>query len=243
MTASLSDQEIEDKYFLMGKMEILSLLNDLAHRREPVSIYFNGGQDFILSILLSAKSDGVVFDMGGDEKANARLEHSDQCVFMATPDGIRVQFTALEPKRFWWGDEEAFWVPLPDRIVRMQRRDSYRNVLPIVNTIKVKLTDEHSANFGDWPLHDLSVGGFGATVSGEPHMKNGDSIAHIVIWVSDRKRLDCVGTVRHISLIDRQGKGRYRVGIEFVNLPHQMEVAIQRYIIKIEYERRKLLAK
>ena len=243
MTASLSDQEIEDKYFLMGKMEILSLLNDLAHRREPVSIYFNGGQDFILSILLSAKSDGVVFDMGGDEKANARLEHSDQCVFMAAPDGIRVQFTALEPKRFWWGDEEAFWVPLPDRIVRMQRRDSYRNVLPIVNTIKVKLTDEHSANFGDWPLHDLSVGGFGATVSGEPHMKNGDSIAHIVIWVSDRKRLDCVGMVRHISLIDRQGKGRYRVGIEFVNLPHQMEVAIQRYIIKIEYERRKLLAK
>ena len=242
MSASLSDQEIEDKYFLLGKMEILSLLNELANRREPVSVYFNGGQDFILSILLSAKSDGLVFDMGGDDKANARLENSDQCVFMATPDGIRVQFTGIEPKRFSWGDDEAFWVALPERIVRMQRRDCYRNVLPVVNTIRVQLSDAKGANLANWPLHDISVGGLGANVSGEPHMKIGDSIDHVVIWISDKKRLDCAGIVRHISQIDRQGKGRYRVGIEFVNLPHAMEVAIQRYIIKIEYERRKLLA-
>jgi c-di-GMP-binding flagellar brake protein YcgR len=243
MSASLSNQEIEDKYFLLGKMEILTLLNDLAHRREPVSVYFNGGQDFILSMLLSAKPDGLVFDMGGDDKANARLEKSDQCVFLAEPDGIRVQFSAIEPKRFWWGDEEAFWVPLPERIVRMQRRDSYRNELPVVNTIKVKLSDENGANLGDWPLHNLSVGGLGANVVGEPHINIGDSIAHVVIWISEKKRLDCVGVVRHISVIDRQGKGRYRVGIEFKDLPHAMEVAIQRYIIKIEFERRKLLAK
>lgn len=243
MSASLSDQEIEDKYFLMGKMEILSALNDLANRREPVSVYFNGGQDFILSILLSAKPDGLVFDMGGNAKANARLEKSEQCVFLATPDGIRVQFTALEPKRFWWGDEEAFWVALPERIVRMQRRDCYRNELHVVNPIRVQLSDANGTNILDWPLHDLSVGGFGASVIGEPHLKVGDSFDHIVIWISEKKRLDCGGIVRHISQIDRQGKGRYRVGIEFINLPHAMEVNIQRYIIKIEYERHKLSAK
>ena len=243
MSASLSDQEIEDKYFLMGKMEILNLLNDLANRREPTSVYFNGGQDFILSILLSAKSDGLVFDMGGDEKANARLEKSDQCVFMATPDGIRVQFTGIEPKRFCWGDEEAFWVPLPERIVRMQRRDCYRNELPVVNTIRVQLSDENGTNLGNWPLHDLSVGGLGASVADAPHMNIGDSIEHVVIWISEKKRIECAGIVRHISQTDRQGKGRCRVGMEFVNLPHTMEVAIQRYIIKIEYERHKLSGK
>ena len=243
MSASLSDQEIEDKYFLLGKMEILNLLNDLANRREPVSVYFNSGHDFILSILLSAKSDGLVFDMGGDEKANARLENSDQCIFMTSPDGIRVQFTGIEPKKFWWGDEEAFWVALPERIVRMQRRDCYRNELPVVNAIRVQLSDEKGTNIADWPLHDLSVGGLGASVAGEPHLKIGDSIEHVVIWISDKRRLNCAGIVRHVSQIDRQAKGRYRLGIEFVNLPHVMEVAIQRIIIKIEYERHKLLAK
>jgi c-di-GMP-binding flagellar brake protein YcgR len=243
MSASLSDQEIEDKYFLLGKMEILNLLNDLAHRREPISVYFNAGQDFILTMLLSAKSDGVVFDMGGDKKANSLLEKSDQCVFMATPDGIRVQFSAFDPKRFWWGDEEAFWVPLPDRVIRMQRRDNYRNELPVVNALRVRLADENGISLGDWPLHDVSVGGLGATVGGEPQLKLGDTIAHIAIVISEKKKIDCVGIVRHITLIDRQGKGRYRIGIEFIKLPHAMEVALQRHIIKIEYERRKLLAK
>lgn len=243
MSASLSNQEIEDKFFLLGKMEILNVLNDLVHRREPVSVYFNGGQEFILSILLAARSDGLIFDMGGDERANKLLDKSGYCVFVAFPDGIRVQFSGIDPSRFSWGDEDAFWIPLPDRVVRMQRRDDYRNVLPLVNALKVKLAADDGVNIGEWALHNLSVSGFGAIVDGEPHVRLGDTIGHVMIALSDKKRLDCTGVVRHITLLDRQGRGRYRVGVEFIDLPHVMEVAIQRYIIKIEYERRKLLAK
>ncbi len=243
MSASLSNQEIEDKYFLLGKMEILNILNDLVHRREPVSVYFNGGQEFILTMLLAARSDGLVFDMGGDERANKLLAMSDYCVFMAFPDGIRVQFSATDPSRFSWGDDDAFWVPLPDRVVRMQRRDDYRNVLPLVNALKVKLANDDGVCLCNWDLHDLSVSGFGALMDGEPKVKLGDTIAHLIISLSDKKRLDCMGVVRHITMLDRHGRGRYRVGVQFMNLPHVMEVAIQRYIIKIEYERHKLLAK
>ena len=243
MSASLSDQEIEDKYFLLGQMEILNILTDLIHRREPVTVYFNGGQDFILTILLAANSDGLVFDIGGEPRTNKLLSHANRCVFMAFPDGVRVQFSGVDPELFMWGDEDAFWVPLPDRVVRMQRRDNYRNVLPLINGLRANLSDEDGNAIADWPLHNLSVSGFGAVVDGEPHVRTNDTIAHVVIWLSDKKRLDCVGIIRHITLIDRHGKGRYRVGVQLIDVPHVLEVAIQRYIIKIEYERHKLLAK
>lgn len=243
MSASLSNEEIEDRYFLLGRMEILNVLNDLIHRRESVSVYFNGGKDFILTLLLEARADALIFDLGGDERSNRLLEKSAACVFIATPDGIRVQFSGLEPKRFAWGDSDAFWVPLPERLVRLQRRECYRNVLPVINGLKVKLTNSDDVSLGDWSLHDLSVGGFGATVIGAPRLKIDDTVAHVMIALSDKTKLQCSGVVRHISLIDRNGAGRYRIGVEFVDLPHVMEVAIQRYIIKIEYQRRKLLMK
>ncbi len=243
MSASLSDQEIEDRYFLLGRMEILNVLNELIHRRIPVTVYFAGGKDFILSLLLSARSDALVFDLGSDEKTNRLLVKSAGCVFVAFPDGIRVQFSCVDPARFEWDESDAFWAPLPDRVIRLQRRDNYRNIVPVVNALRVQLEDEHDTILGDWPLHDLSVGGVAATISGDPLFKAGDVIAHVVIQISDKKKLDCVGIIRHITQVDRQGKGHSRVGIEFINLPHVMEVAIQRYINKIEYERHKLLMK
>jgi c-di-GMP-binding flagellar brake protein YcgR len=243
MTTSLSNDQIEDKFFLLGKMEKLNILNDLAHRREPVTVYFNGGNDFILTILLAARPDALVFDLGGDERSNIALARSPSCTMIAMPDGIRVQFTGQNPERFMWGDQEAFWVPLPERVVRLQRRDTFRNQLPIANPIKVRLYDEQESRLAEWNLRDLSVGGFGAFVDGPPMLKVGDRIAHARIQIDAKHNVDCVCIVRHISLIDKSKQGRYQVGCSFEKLPHSMEVAVSRLIINIEYERHRLLKK
>lgn len=241
MSASLSNDEIEDRFFLLGRMEILNILNDLIHRREPVTVYFNGGNEFILSLLLEARAEALIFDLGGDERANKLLEKAASCTFLALPDGIRVQFSGIEPNRFLWGDKDAFWVPLPERIVRLQRRESYRNSLPVVNPLRVKLLMEEDSQLYDLALHDLSVGGFAATVYGETPLRSDDKIAQLEIQLSDKNTLICPGQIRHVTLVSRDGNGRYRIGVKFLNLPHVMEVAIQRFIIKTEYERRKLL--
>ncbi len=243
MSASLSNEQIEERYFLLGQSEILSTLNELAHRREPVSVYFNGGQNFILSLILSARPDGLVFDLGGDPRSNALLEKAPQCVFMAFPDGIRVQFTGLEPQRFMWGDEEAFWVPIPTKIVRLQRRESFRNTLPIANPYRAKLSDIEGDLVGNWAIHDLSVGGFGVIIDGEPKFKVGDTIAQVWITLTAKSNLHCPVMVRHITQIDKSKGTRYQIGFSFVDLPRAMEVAVQRTIINIEYERHRLLGK
>ena len=243
MTASLSNEQIEDKYFLLSRVEILSVLNELAHRREPVSVYFNGGQHFILTVLLSARPDGLVFDLGGDEKANLLLARTPQCVFMAFPDGIKVQFTGLNPERFMRGEQEAFWVPIPERVVRLQRRDSFRIQLPIAKPIQAKLINEAIEILGAWAIHDLSVAGFSVIMLGEPTLKVGDTLPQANLNIASKSPLSCPVVVRHITQIERTKLGKFQVGFSFIELPHAMDIAIQKTILNIEYERHKLLGK
>ncbi|MFZ6747048.1 flagellar brake protein [Undibacterium sp. JH2W] len=243
MSASLSNEQIEDKFFLLGQREILGILNELAHRREPVTVYFNEGREFIVTLVLSARDDGLVFDIGGDARANKLLEKASSCVFLALPDGIRVQFTGLNPQRFSWGGQDAFWVPIPQRVVRMQRREYFRNQLPIVDPLKVRLYNEQGETLAYWPIHDLCVGGLSVQVSGPPEIRVQDRIAKLHIVLGIRNVVRCEGVVRHVTQIEKNKQGRHRIGVSFSNLPHEMDVAIQRHVNQLEYERRKLLPK
>jgi c-di-GMP-binding flagellar brake protein YcgR len=80
-------------------------------------LIMDNGQEFIITILLSARDDGLVFDMGGDEKANRLLASAKNCTFLTYSDGIKVQFSCTKPQRFLWGNEEAFWVEIPTYVI------------------------------------------------------------------------------------------------------------------------------
>jgi c-di-GMP-binding flagellar brake protein YcgR len=241
MSASLSDEEIEERFFLLGRMEILNVLNDLIQRREPVTVYFNNGQDFFLSTLLEARPEALIFDLGGNEKINLRLQNSPACTFVTQPDGIRVQFSGAQVNRFSWGGSDAFWVPLPEHLVRMQRRESYRILLPVANALKVKLFSQNRQSLGEWPIHDLSVGGLGATVNANLIFEPNQIIGQLEFTLPNQRSPECAGTVRHVTRAsDQRFEHRNRIGIAFSELPRQMEVSVQRYVIMVEHERRKL---
>ena len=238
MTASLSDDEIEARYFLLGRMEILSVLNDLIHRREAVTVHFNSGQDFFLTTLLEARHDALIFDLSGDAKANVRLPESCACVFVARLNGVRVQFSGSQAQRFSWGGNDAFWVPLPQRLVRLQRRESYRILLPVAKPLMVKFFSADDTSLGEWPLHNLSVGGLGIAALGQAGAL-GEPIARLKLLLPKQRAIDCAAVRRHTTILsDRPNEARYRIGVSFCALSPAMGVAIQRTITKIEHERR-----
>ena len=240
MIPSLSNDEIEDRYFLLGRMEILSVLNELIHRRESVTVYFNGGRDAIVTTLLEARPDALVFDLSGDHDANRKLPVSQNCVFVSRLNGIRVQFSAPRPQLFSWGGSEAFWVPLPDKLIRLQRRESYRILMPVAKPVLAKLYDE-SKLIGEWPVHDISVGGLGLNIIGEPQFEVGQEISRVHMPLMKLKDIRCAAQIRHVThLTDKHDGPRYRIGLSFVGLPAPTGVMIQRYIIKIELARRGL---
>lgn len=241
MLPSLSDDEIEDRYLLRGRMEILSVLNDLIHYREPVTVYFNGGRDFFQTTLLEARANALVFDLSGDPDANRRLPASSTCVFVAHLDGIRVQFLGAQPGRFSWGGSDAFWVPLPERVVRVQRRESYRILLPVAKPLMARLLADDESAIGEWPAHDLSVSGLGLAAVGQPPVEQGQLIARLTMTLPWPVTIDCAAQVRHVTQIAERPEGkRYRIGLSFIELAPAAAVAIQRFITRIEHQRRGL---
>jgi flagellar brake protein len=241
MIASLNDDEIEDRYFLLGRMEILSVLNELIHRRESVSVLFNNGSEFFVTTLLEASHDELVFDLSGDARANQRLPESLRCVFVARLNGIRVQFAVGQAQRFSWGGSDAFRVPLPERVVRLQRRESYRLLLPVVRPLMATFFSAGDIVLGEWPAHNLSVGGLAITVSGAPALTLSAEIARLQLPLPKQRTIDCAVAVHHTTLLsEQQGNALYRIGVSFSALPPAMGVTIQRYITQIEHERRKL---
>jgi c-di-GMP-binding flagellar brake protein YcgR len=245
VTDDLDFDKIEDRFFLRGRMKIIDTLNDLVFRGEPVNVYFNGGADRLETMLLDAHDKTLLFEGGKDADANQRLLQSSSCTFIAYPDGIRIQFacgpvTALESD----DDDIIFSIPLPERVARLQRQESFRMQMLPGEAPAVKLFADDGTPLGKWLMHDLSTTGVGISVDAESRQMIEEKAAHASFELPEFGTIACAVTVRHATrLVREKAASSYRLGMRFNDLPVEMHAAIQRYIIKTEHERRNASSK
>lgn len=235
------DSHEADRYGLSGYMERLAVLQDLLHSRLPISVTYREGRESLLTTLLSVGRDGIVFDLGVDRRGSERLLSSRLLGFSCRPEGVLVRFECESPVSVEWDGGVACRVPLPDRVVRLQRREYFRVCLPVAKPVPVfvSISEGMTARF---TLHDLSVGGAGLSLVEETGRGAVGTIwekIKIKMENDETVVVDCV--VRHLTPISH-GKGRplTRIGLQFKNLSRRDEAAFQRWIVHIEKERRRL---
>lgn len=246
MSLLLDDKEFNDRYLLSGRMEILSVLNDLIRSRAAVTVYLHGSRNFFLTNLLDARNQTLVFDLSSNEKLNLELAKSKECFCVASHNGIRVRFTVVHPKRFQWDDMDAFRTLIPNKLLRLQRRETHRVALsltkPVPITVEKRVGTENdvSGKTEQFLIHDLSVEGSGFTVSNETLFRTGDALL-ISASLSKTTSIKCSAFVRHVTYIgETHAKKNYRVGIAFRNLPGKLQISVQRFLTEIALQRRAL---
>ena len=243
MDDGLNIDAVEDRFLVRGRMEILNVFNDLIHRCEPVTVVFGDAAERLPTRLLEAHGNALIFEPGPDGAANARLLKESNCSFIASPDGIRVQFTAGQAKRISWGGSRAFYVPLPECVIRVQRQESYRILVAPEQPPIVCLFSDEGIALGEWPLRDLSVGGLGITIHGQSPLARCKTVARISFSLPQHGSIECPVTLRHATGANaEESNPPYRIGLMFSALPSEMGVAIQRYIIEQEQQRRSRMA-
>jgi c-di-GMP-binding flagellar brake protein YcgR len=243
-SSTLSSEEEDERYLLTGRTEIVFALRELIQRGEMVTVSFNQGADLILTTLLMVDPahDTLIFDWGGSEAANRKLLHSRRSIFIAKPDGIKMQFPAEEIREATFGDQKAFVADIPRRVARLQRRESFRVLTPRGHPLLASVSVEAESDPLILPLHDLSVAGLGftQTAKAEP-FEPGRHLADLRLELPEHGEVACNADVRHVTVTDSSAATRvHRIGLRFDGLPHLMQARIQRYTASVERARRSM---
>lgn len=246
---SLLNPESFPSYQIRNRREIVHLMNSLMDKRALLTAYVDGGPFSFVTAVLAVTKDGesIILDASPDETLNERATAADALVCAARLDGVRVQFSVGTPERFAHDGYSALLCPLPELAIRLQRREFYRLQVPISNpvtcaiTVRASDTDEKTVEVR---AVDISAGGIGIAVPvGELDIKVGMELGECVLMIPDSGSIKVALRVRNQFLTtNRSGLEVLRLGCEFVDLPNKVVTQIQRYIFKVERERKALEA-
>ncbi|HQR03696.1 MAG: flagellar brake protein [Proteobacteria bacterium] len=238
---SIPDDKALDQFSTAFRREIVFYLRQLIDNGDQVSVSFNEGRDAVLTILLDVDEEAntLIFDWGGSEESNARLLRSERNIFVAKPQGIRNQFITGRPREVSHKKRRAFAVPLPDKYVRLQRREFFRLVLPMMRRPPCTLKGEKDGNEMTLSVVDIGLGGVGMEV---PEL----AIPCEVAQVFPRARIDLKEAgvlfadlqIRYVDAVTRGTKQFIRIGARFVNASPAQELMLQKFITQVQIEER-----
>ena len=243
MANTYSDEDIE-RCTLRERREVLFQLRSLIRQNERVSVTFDEGRQSFLTVLIDISEDRgfLYFDIGGSAETNRAFLKAERSLFACTVDGIRIQFSARQATKMKLEGEEVFVVALPASLLRLQRREAFRLQLPTIKPFVARVCRGTPREMA-LPLYDISVGGIGIQVADALPFEALEHLENTWIDLHDSGMLQVTLEVRYIMATEsRSGKTHFHMGCCFIDLPPTDEMTIQRFMGRVETDRRALSA-
>jgi len=242
VSASSADEE---KYKVYSRLEIASVLSALQKTGTLVTAYFGSGNDFILTSILrvDAEADEVLLDYGADAATNLRALNASGFTFVAAHERIKIQFSAESLQATQFDRRDAFSIALPRALLRLQRREYYRIVIPLSQPLKCEIPPQGKgveapaeASVADISCGGVALVGFNATAS----VESGMCFRGCQIQLPDTGVVTADLLIKSTyEVTHKNGSKHLHAGCEFVNMPERVRANIQRYINAMERERRR----
>lgn len=236
------DDDLE-QFRLHSRDEIGRVLRDLIRNNDLITAYYTP-HDFLLTTLLGMDKEKtrLYVDVSTDENINRRVLASDRLIFVGRHYQVRVQFTAsgAVPGQFTGGP--AFILPFPESMLRVQRREFYRLVASLVDRPQCFFTTEDGHPV-ELTILDISLGGI-AVIEPDTDCEGlwlpGNVIRNCQVDLPEGRVVSDVEVRNRFTISLPDGKPQVRVGCRFLHLEPRMNAELQRYIHRIELERRRL---
>jgi len=241
MENNYSEEEIE-RCTLTNPHEIVFQIKGLIKRGDRISVVFQEGRQSFLTILLdvSPKDGRFYFDIGGSNEINQAFLKAGNCIFTTFIDGIRIQFAAKGCQETKLQGETVFAAQIPTSMLRLQRRELFRQQLPTIKpfTCRVRRGTPKEELLS---LHDISIGGIGILSTTTLDYSQLEKLENCWLDLRENGMIRCALEVRYVSSMEsRTGKTIWHMGCKFIDLPPADETTIQRFMARIEAERRAL---
>lgn len=233
-------------YQVHSRREIISLLRAMQERNQLVTMSINGGSEAVVTSVLEVDEESglVVVDRAPSNILNQRLIEAKTVSFETVLDNIRILFFSPRVRECLYDNSPALYIPIPDSLVRLQRREHYRVPTPVASPLRCTIgipPDENGLGGTTVvvTLKDISGGGIG--VIDEKKLLD-NTIGRIYkdcrLELPGGAPVTCTLQIRNShDLTLTSGRAIRKLGCMFVNLPNSTLAAVQRYITKLERER------
>lgn len=230
--------DTDDKFSISASKEIEFVLRNIADKGSHVALYFGKTNEFMFSTLLHVDDKGVWLEQSTDQPANQKMLQSDDFTFVGSHHKVKIQFTASTPSASEYNGRAAFFLPLPEKLLRLQRREYFRLTTPAVHPLKCVIPSVgHKASpLREVTIMDISGGGVALTCEeNETELVPGETYTSCSITLPEFGTIVGTIVVRNLALLtDGEGHNYKRAGCELQNLDNPSLALLQRYVMHLQ---------
>jgi c-di-GMP-binding flagellar brake protein YcgR len=234
------------QYLLYSRSEILFVLRQVMQKKCMITVYFDEGRSFFLTTLVAVSDDGnwLYFDTPSDPDTARRALGARKLMLTTMLERVKIQFSIDGVQEVAAGNRKSYATHLPETLLRLQRREHFRLSTPVANPIKCAFRAAMpggQATDVDATVADISGGGVGLVVPEAlaPAFPIGATFSGCTIVLPEEGTITTGLCVRNsFAVTTKTGARHWRVGCEYVNLPGPQLTHVQRYITRVERERK-----
>lgn len=228
-----------DAFTITTRHEIVFYLCQLINDAVQINVMFDEGRESLLTMLLDVdyKDNAVIFDWGASESVNRRLLETQRAFFVANPLGVRNQFIVTRIWETSYQGRPAFAARIPEKFVRLQRREFFRLALPLAHRRPCRFTAGEANKTWDMTVVDIGVGGVALESPVEKlPFEIGQIIPRVALDLQDFGKVEVALEIRYIGTVSRGQKHATRLGCHFVKLSRAQENTLQRFVTQVQCE-------
>jgi c-di-GMP-binding flagellar brake protein YcgR len=233
----------ENDFILHAPKEIIAVMRDIVTHRNRVALYFNDDNSMVLTLLLAVDETGVWVEAAANPQDNRHIEHSSRIVFVSTHNQAKVQWVSTETSQCLFENSAAFFLPLPKKLLRLQRRDFYRLLTrdPNALTCLISATPERAHVHHEVTVMDISIGGVALVCEeNSVDLQPGLKYQNCEIDLPDIGTINATIEVKNtFEVTARNGKVIRRAGCVFVSPSGETAKMLQRYVAQMQQQPRK----
>lgn len=236
-------KEQDEKLRISSPDEIKFVMHYIAEKGNRVALYCGNESDFILTTLLAIDKGGLWLEQSPNDSDNKLIARSDKLTFVSSHLQVKIQFDSQRASTKMYQGNQAFYLPLPTSLYRLQRREYYRLAIPVINPLRCIVAQESPHNnTREFIIMDVSCGGVGLVcIESDTDLVVGGTYPNCQIELPNMGIIKGAIEVKNIVLLpSKYGIAQRRAGCEFKNLDTPSVALLQRYITGMQRVKAKI---
>lgn len=240
----LIDIADHEKYLTNSRTKIITSLLELAKTPSLVNAYYNHGKAHQITTIIDvlADRDLVIIECGPDSDSNRELLAAGSATCLSKFNDIDIRFQLHELRKARYRGQSVFAAPIPDSLLRLQRREFFRVPAPLIEPITCRFKTEEGDDL-ELPLADISIGGLGIIDAKQRYNgKVGTTLKAVTLtFPNGGGEMEVALEVRGVFMHSRmEGQREQRIGCSYIDLRHDQSSFIQRYVNRLQMQQQKL---